>query len=163
MRSSSGRPVSKISAIDAADPTFCTTTPSETGSLPDGTSTPVTVWINIFSAPCGYFTVSGRTVTSMSVGSVRSSAAIASGLLRSTPMTTRFGAERAHHDARAEMNALRILDHDAMVGREIRLALGAVEDDRLDCVIARRRELDVRRKCRAAESDDAAFLHGATI
>ena len=44
--------------------------------------TPVTVLISIFSAPCGYFTVSGRIVTSMSVGRVRSSAAIASGLLR---------------------------------------------------------------------------------
>ena len=32
-----------------------------TGSFPDGTSRPVTALISIFSAPCGYFTVSGRT------------------------------------------------------------------------------------------------------
>ena len=35
-------PVSKTSAIAASEPTFCTTTPTATGSLPDGTSTPVT-------------------------------------------------------------------------------------------------------------------------
>ena len=87
MRSMSGNPVSNTSAIAASDPTFCTTTPTLTGSLPDGTCTPVTEWISIFSAPCGYFTVSGRMVTSRSAGFVRSSAAMASGLFFSTPMT----------------------------------------------------------------------------
>jgi hypothetical protein len=87
MRSMSGMPVSKTSAIAASDPTFCTTTPTDTGSWPEGTSTPVTDWMSIFSAPCGYFTVRGRMVMSRSCGFVFSSAAIASGLFRSTPMT----------------------------------------------------------------------------
>ena len=72
MRSISGSPVSKTSAIAATEPTFCTTTPTVTGSLPDGTSTPVTALISIFSAPCGYLTVSGRIVTSRSAGTARS-------------------------------------------------------------------------------------------
>ena len=87
MRSTSGSPVSKTSAIAAIEPTFCTTTPTVTGSLPDGTSVPVTARISIFSAPCGYFTVSGRIFTFRSFGTARSIAAIASGLLRSIPTT----------------------------------------------------------------------------
>jgi hypothetical protein len=59
------------------------------------------------------------------------------------------------------MDAFRVLDHDAMVGREVRLALGAVEDDRFDGEVARRRQLHVRRERGAAESDDASLLDGA--
>ena len=42
IRSMSGSPVSNTSAIADTEPTFCTTTPTVTGSFPDGTSTPVT-------------------------------------------------------------------------------------------------------------------------
>ena len=87
MRSMSGSPVWNTSPIADTEPTFWTTTPTVTGSLPEGTSTPVTAWMSIFSAPCGYLTVSGRMVMSRSSGTVRRSASIASGLFFSTPMT----------------------------------------------------------------------------
>ena len=89
MRSISGSPVSKILAMLAVVATFCTSAPIALGSLPDGTSRPVTALISIFSAPCGYLTCSGWTVTSRSVGAVARITSIASGLLFSMPITAR--------------------------------------------------------------------------
>ena len=67
-------------------------------------------------------------------------------------------AEGVHHDAHAEVHALRVLHHAAVVGGEVRLALGTVDDDGVDRGARRRLELHVRRECRAAEPDDADLL-----
>ena len=89
IRSISGRPVSKTSAIVATEATFCTRTPTFKGNFPLGTSRSTTALISIFSAPCGYLTVSGTTSMFRSSGRVARITSMASGLLRSMPMIVR--------------------------------------------------------------------------
>jgi hypothetical protein len=130
-RSISGSPVSKISAMQAIEPAFCTTTPTCIGSLPGGHLRPVTALISIFSAPCGYFTVSGRTVMSRSRDG-RPERLDRVGLVLLHPDHRAAHAQRVHHDPHAEVHALRELHHRAVVGGQVRLALGAVDQQQLD-------------------------------
>ena len=53
IRSISGSPVSKTSAMVATEATFCTTTPTWSGSCPEGTSRSMRALMSIFSAPWG--------------------------------------------------------------------------------------------------------------
>ncbi len=117
--------------------------------------------MSIFSAPCGYLTVRGRIVTSRSLGAAAVIAAIASGLFRSMPTTAFVTPEAPHHDAQAVVDAPGLLGHQAVVGRQVRLALAAVEQNHLDALVLRRDELHVRRERGATEPHDARLLHGA--
>ncbi len=67
-------------------------------------------------------------------------------------------AERLHHDGAADEDLLRMLTHDAVVGGQERLALGAVEDQALRLLVLGRGQLHVRRERCAAETDDAGLL-----
>ena len=71
--------------------------------------------------------------------------------------------QRVEHDAEPEPHALGVFDHDAMVGRQVRLALGAVEDDRVDLEVRWRRELHVRRERGASRPTTPPFCTAATI
>ena len=51
-----------------------------------------------------------------------------------------------------------LLEHHPVVGREVRLALDAVDDQRVDGLALGDLELDVGRERRAAEADDAGIL-----
>ena len=62
----------------------------------------------------------------------------------------------------SDQRGLAPVQHETMVGGQIRLALGSVDDEGVDVLFRRRREFDVSRKRRAAHSDDSgvedAFL-----
>ena len=66
-----------------------------------------------------------------------------------------------HHlreDGGADDRLLALLQEDAVVGGEVRLAFAAVDDHALALGARRRRELDVRRERRAAEADDTGAV-----
>jgi hypothetical protein len=69
--------------------------------------------------------------------------------------------ERMHHDPDAEVHALRVLDHDAMVGGQVGLALRTIDDQGRNVPAPGRGKLDMGRERRAAEAHHAGFLHGA--
>jgi len=69
-----------------------------------------------------------------------------------------FSPQRAHEDAGAGDQVLRLLDHDAVVGRQERLALATVDEHGVDLVILGRGQLDVGREGRAAKADQAGVL-----
>ena len=81
------------------------------------------------------------------------------GLVALDPHNCPPRAERVHHDPDAEVHTGRIFDHHAVIAREIRLAFGAIENDRVDLEIVWRCELHMSRKCRTAKSDYACILH----
>ncbi len=58
----------------------------------------------------------------------------------------------------AEENVAGLLEHDPMIGGQIRLALDAVDDDRIDRLALGWSKLDVRRECCTTEPDDAGTL-----
>ena len=66
-----------------------------------------------------------------------------------------------HHlgdDGGAHGHLLALLQEDAVVGGEVRLAFAAVDDDAFALGARRRRKLDVRRERRAAEADDTGAV-----
>ena len=59
----------------------------------------------------------------------------------------------------SQVDALGILDHRAVVRREIRLALAPVDEQHVDVLVLGRRELDVRGEGGAAQPDDTGLPH----
>ena len=82
-------------------------------------------------------------------------ASIASGLFFSIATITFFTPSAcARYEAPSSICA-GFLEHEAMVAREVRLAFGAVDDEEIDRLVLRGRELHVRRKGRASHADEA--------
>ena len=70
-----------------------------------------------------------------------------------------FRADDPRGETQAVEHGLGLLEHDAMVRAQIRLAFRAVEDDRINALLRRRREFNVRWKGRAAHADHARFAN----
>ena len=70
-------------------------------------------------------------------------------------------AEYTAHDLDARADAVRPLDHDAVVGAKIGLALGAVYDQELAALARRRIQLHAGREAGAAHAADAGLFDAA--
>ncbi len=82
------------------------------------------------------------------------------GLVLLDPDHGSIDTEAAHHDASAEVDAFRVFHHAAVIGGKVRLTLAAVDHQHVDCVLFWRRELDVRGKCGAPETDHPGTTNG---
>ncbi len=87
IREISGLPRITASWMATQVPTFWQSIPISAGRPPLGTSTPVSIWISCFSPPDGYLVGNTRTLNGRSPMAA-CTAAIASGLLSSIPIST---------------------------------------------------------------------------
>ena len=90
----SGSPSVMARLMATTVPTFCISTPISEERPPDGTSRPVRILVSCLAPPDGYLVGITRTKICFSPAVTSRSAAIASGLLSSMPISTCSGSRR---------------------------------------------------------------------
>ena len=133
-------------------------TPISVERTPAATSMPVSTRMSCLAPPPGYSV--GTAITSMCACCRPSTAwriaAMASGLLSSMPISTSSAYSSSRNTSAPRRMSAGALAHQQVVAGDVRLALGAVEHQRLDLVFVGIR-LHVAGEYRAAQTDHAGL------